>query len=51
MLPHDWLLAEQLGDAILDGVPILDETDFLKKASQFCGVARQYADTTGGAAR
>jgi len=38
-------VVQHLGTA--DGVLILDETGFLKKGSQSCGVAQQYTGTTG----
>jgi SRSO17 transposase len=38
-------VAEQLGDP--DGVLIVDETGFLKKGAQSCGVGRQYSGTAG----
>jgi len=41
---RDYVL-EHLGDE--DGVLIVDETGFLKKGTQSCGVARQYTGTAG----
>ncbi len=38
-------VAERLGDPT--GVPIVDETGFLKKGTKSCGVARQYTGTAG----
>ncbi len=40
---------EQLGDGA-SGVLIVDETGFLKKGTQSCGVARQYCGTAGATA-
>ncbi len=38
-------VVEHLGDE--EGVLIVDETGFLKKGTQSCGVARQYTGTAG----
>ena len=42
-------VVEHLGDAA-SGVLILDETSFVKKGKQSCGVGTQYAGTVGGTA-